>query len=59
MGSLGGGEAAAQTVSLEKAAGKKSKVNIFEYAAYRYQMAAGTNGRIQKRAEPKSPTAKK
>lgn len=59
MGGFGGGEAPAQTVSLEKAAGKESKVNIFEYATYRYQMAAGTDGRIQKAGGAKKPEAKK
>lgn len=59
MGGFGGGEAAAQTVSLEKAAGKESKVNIFEYATYRYQMAAGTDGRIQKAGGAKKPDGKK
>lgn len=59
MGGFGGGEGAAQMVSLEKAAGKESKVNIFEYATYRYQMAAGTDGRIQKAGAPKKSDPKK
>jgi hypothetical protein len=59
MGGFGGGEAAAQTVSLEKAAGKESKVNIFEYATYRYQMAAGADGRVQKAGAPKKADTKK
>jgi len=54
-----GGEAPSQTVSLEKAAGKEAKVNIFEYATYRYQMAAGADSRIQKAGAPKKPEAKK
>jgi hypothetical protein len=59
MGGFGGSEGAAQMVSLEKAAGKESKVNIFEYATYRYQMAAGTDGRVQKAGAPKKSDPKK